>query len=265
MTRISSHLPALGALVIAVVVAAVAYSVYESGQPTQHNGASSARGAGLAAAGLTNDQTADPKPAQDSKRPRRRADGGGRAAASANGADLAPVSGGAPGPAAPVLRPVTFEPPVSAPHSQPKPDGGNRADRELRRIIDGPGARPKPGPRSPKPGPRSPKPGPRSPKPVAPAPIPKQQPNGDGTSSPAPAQPAQPGATPTDPEAGLDDLPVGGLDQTDIGEPIDEPATTPPTTPAPAPADPEAGLDDTAGGGLDQTDLGQPVDETGTG
>ena len=251
MTRISSHLPALGALVIAVVVAAVAYSVYESGQPAQHNGASSARGAGLAAAGLTNDQTADPKPAQESKRPRRRADGGGRAAASANGAELAPVSGGAPGPAAPVLRPVAFEPPVSAPHSQPKPDGGNRVDRELRRIIDGPGAKPKPGP--------------RSPKPVAPAPTPKQQPNGDGTSSPTPAQPAQPGATPTDPEAGLDDLPVGGLDQTDIGEPIDEPATTPTTTPAPAPADPEAGLDDTAGGGLDQTDLGQPVDETGTG
>jgi hypothetical protein len=251
MTRISSHLPALGALVIAVVVAAVAYSVHGSGQPAQHNGASSARGAGLAAAGLTNDQTADPKPAHDSKRQRRRADGGGRAAASANGAELAPVSGGAPGPAAPVLRPVAFEPPVSAPHSQPKPDGGNRADRELRRIIDGPGAKPKPGP--------------RSPKPVAPAPTPKQQPNGDGTSSPAPAQPAQPGVAPTDPEAGLDDLPVGGLDQTDIGEPIDEPATTPTTTPAPAPADPEAGLDDTAGGGLDQTDLGQPVDETGTG
>jgi hypothetical protein len=251
MTRISSHLPALGALVIAVVVAAVAYSVYESGQPAQYDGASGARDAGLAAADLTKDQTAEHKPGQDSKPTRRKADGGVRAAASASGAELAPASAGTPGLAAPVLHPVAFEPPVSAPRSQPKPDGGNRVHRELRRIIDGPGPQPKPGP--------------RSPKPVAPVPAPKPHPPGGGTSTPAPGQPAHPDATPTDPEAGLDDLPVGGLDETDLGEPVDEPATTPTTNPAPAPTDPEAGLDDTAGGGLDQTDLGQPVDDTGTG
>jgi hypothetical protein len=39
--------------------------------------------------------------------------------------------------------------------------------------------------------------------------------------------------------------------------------TDPGTTPAPVPAaDPDAGLDDTPAGGLDQTDLGGPIDET---
>ena len=72
-----------------------------------------------------------------------------------------------------------------------------------------------------------------------------------------------------DPEA--DDTAVGGLDETDIGTPVDEtdtqepadPGTDPGTDPAPA-TDPDAGLDDSAAGGLDETDLGAPVDETDT-
>lgn len=253
MARISSHLPRLGALVLAVAVAAVAYSVYDSGKSTGSDGGSLApQGAGLlATADSSNGPAVAPKPqsGRDSK---------GKAAP-------APISGGAPGPGGALLRPVAFHPSVSAPGSQPKPEGGNGVDRELQRLIYRPGPKTEPTPRSPKPTPRSPKPMPRSPKPIAPAPTPKPGSPGGGVPPPHPTQPGSRPATPTDPEAGLDDLPVGGLDDTDLGEPVDEPATTPATNPAPAPTDPEAGLDDTAGGGLDQTDLGEPVDETGTG
>ena len=57
--------------------------------------------------------------------------------------------------------------------------------------------------------------------------------------------PADPTA-PADPEAGLDTTPAGGLDQTDLGTPVDEttqpapPATTPPATTPPTAAPPAA-------------------------
>jgi hypothetical protein len=64
-----------------------------------------------------------------------------------------------------------------------------------------------------------------------------------------------------------DDTLAGGLDETDIGAPVDEVDATP--TPGggvapsgPPPPDPDAGLDDTTAGGLDQTDLGGALDET---
>ena len=111
-----------------------------------------------------------------------------------------------------MLRPVATEPPVSA----PKPGGGNRGnrgnrlDRELNRLIDGPGS------------PKS-KPKPVSPKPRAPAPTPNRPaPGGSAPTAQEPTQGTGPGATPTDPDAGLDDTPVGGLDQTDLGDPVDE-------------------------------------------
>ena len=262
MARISGYLPRLGGLVLAVAVAAVAFAVYESGQSTGSDSASPApRSAGLAAIHPTNDATKapkpkpKPKPGRDSKRPRNTADGGVPIMTSM--VAVAPDSGGAPGPGGPVLRPVATKPPVST----PKRGGGNRGggnglDRELQRLIDGPGPKPK-----------SP-----APKPVAPAPSPNAPAPGGG----APIAPPPAPAPAADPETGLDDTPVGGLDPNDLGGPIDETNTpvpvAPPATPAPAPApapaaDPEAGLDDTGAGGLDQTDTGGQVDTTtpGTG
>ena len=269
MARISGHLPRLGALVLAGVVAAVAYAVYESGQSTGSDSASPGpRSAGLAAVHPTNDATKaptpkpkpKPKPRQDSKRPRHTADGGVPIVTSE--VALAPDSGAAPGPGAPVLRPVATKPPVSTPkrgggnRGGGNRGGGNGVDRELRRLIDGP----------------SPKPKSPAPKPVAPAPSPNAP--TPGVSAPTAPPPAP--APAADPEAGLDDTPVGGLDPNDLGGPIDEtntpvPVAPPPAAaPAPAPApsaDPDAGLDDTGAGGLDQTDTGAQVDTTtpGTG
>jgi hypothetical protein len=268
MARISGHVPRLGALVLAVVVAAVAYSVYESGQSTGSDSASPApRGAGLAALNPTNDSTKapnpEPKPNRDSKRPRHTAEGDVPIVASE--VAFTPDSGAAPGPGGSALRPVATKPPVRS----PKSGGGNGVDRELRRLIDGP--RPKAKPKSPAPKPKSPAPKPKSPtpKPVAPAPSPNAPAPGGAPTAPPPA-PAPAG----DPETGLDDTPVGGLDPNDLGGPIDEinapVPVAPPPAPAPAPApsaDPEAGLDDTGAGGLDQTDTGGQVDTTtpGTG
>jgi hypothetical protein len=267
MARISGHLPRLGGLVLAVVVAAVAYSVYESGQSTGSDSASPApRSTGLAAVPPTNDAKKaptpkpkpKPKPGRDSKRPRHTADGGVPIVTSE--VALAPDSGAAPGPGAPVLRPVATKPPISTPkrgggnRGGGNRGGGNGVDRELRRLIDGPGPKPK-----------SP-----APKPVAPAPSPNAP--APGVSAPTAPPPAP--APAADPEAGLDDTPAGGLDPNDLGGPIDEtntpvPVAPPPAAaPAPAPAaDPDTGLDDTGAGGLDQTDTGGQVDTTtpGTG
>ena len=265
MARISGYLPRLGGLVLAVAVAAVAYAVYESGQSTGSDTASPApRSAGLAAVHPTNDATKaskpKPKPGRDSKRPRNTADGGVPIVTSV--VAVAPDSGGAPGPGGPVLRPLATKPPVSTPkrgggnQGGGNRGGGNGLDRELQRLIDGPSPKPK----SPAPNPVAP-----APSPSAPAP---------GVSAPTAPPPAP--APAADPEAGLDDTPVGGLDPNDLGGPIDEtntpvPVAPPPAaTPAPAPApsaDPDAGLDDTGAGGLDQTDTGGQVDTTtpGTG
>jgi hypothetical protein len=269
MARISAYLPRLGGLVLAVVVAAVAYSVYESGQSTGSDSASPApRSGGLAAVNPTNDATKaskprpkpKPKPGRDSKRPRNTADGGVPIVSSE--VAVAPDSGAAPGPGGPVLRPVAAKPPVSTPkrgggkRGGGKRGGGNGLERELQRLIDGPGPKPK-----------SP-----APKPVAPAPSPNAP--APGGSAPTAAPPAPAPAPAADPEAGLDDTPVGGLDPNDLGGPVDEtntpvPVAPPPAAaPAPAPApsaDPDAGLDDTGAGGLDQTDTGGQVDTTSPG
>jgi hypothetical protein len=78
----------------------------------------------------------------------------------------------------------------------------------------------------------------------APKPPPQQAPD---TGTPTGGAP---GTTPSDP----------GTAPTDPGATPTNPGATPPE-PAP-PVDPDAGLDDTPAGGLDQTDLGGPVDET---
>jgi hypothetical protein len=135
----------------------------------------------------------------------------------ARGADL----GGDPGlPVGPVLQPEQSHAPspVSPRKSPSRRDSPDGIDRELRRLIDGPNGRgPTPAPRRPSPRrPVAPKPTP--PRPDAPV---------DGTpTAPAPTAPPTDGTTPTttppDPDAGLDDTPVGGLDPTDLGEPVDQ-------------------------------------------
>ena len=249
---------------LAVVVAAVAYSVYESGQSTGSGNASPApRSGGLAALKPTNDSTKTPKDKPNSKpKPKTKSEadskrahnGAGAVPIVASAVAFTPASGGAPGLGVSAPRPVATKPHVRS----PKPGGGNGVDRELRRLIDGPSPKPAPRPKSP------------APKPVAPAPRPNAPaPGGSAPTAPPPAP-----APAADPDAGLDDTPVGGLNPDDLGAPIDETNTpvpvVPPATPAPAPApaaDPDAGLDDTGVGGLDQTDTGGQVDTTtpGTG
>jgi hypothetical protein len=67
---------------------------------------------------------------------------------------------------------------------------------------------------------------------------------------PAAAEQARAQAPPPDPDAGLDDTPLGGLDQTDLGQPLDEtdlPAVNNPAPPSGAPVSPPAGAPSTGG------------------
>ena len=88
MERISGHLPRLGALVLAIVVAAVAYAVYESGQSTGSDSASTApRSGGLAALNPTNDSTKAAKEKPNSKpKPKTKSDPDSKRAHNGGGA-----------------------------------------------------------------------------------------------------------------------------------------------------------------------------------
>jgi hypothetical protein len=84
----------------------------------------------------------------------------------------------------------------------------------------------------------------------APKPPPQQAPDTGTPTGGAPGTtPSDPGTAPT------------GTAPTDPGATPTNPGATP-TDPAAPPVDPAAGLDDTPAGGLDQIDLGGPVDET---
>ena len=171
--------------------------------------------------------------------------------------------------------------PEASPVAPPNPDPGSPdgLDRELQRLIDGgPPVAPddQPAEGRPAPGapvdlledPAAPQPAdPAPPQPADPAPPAQPQPAPDDDSPPPPDEDAQPApdqdpppapappeteappttptspATPADPEAGLDDTPVGVLDQSDLGTPVDEgdqsaDAPAPPTAPT-APAAPD--------------------------
>jgi hypothetical protein len=225
MRRITSHLPTLAVLVVVAALAAAAVLTH-GGQSESKGTTAQANSGGLmddpAGVGPSLTPKHKPKPrggGSDVRRPRR------------VGRDTV-----ASGPVAPHPVPVASAPSPGMPElgqsgSAPS-DGGRPASHAA------PRAHPKahanlPTPRS-------------QPRPVAPAPRPPS----NGTPGTAPtnpgATPTTPGATPppatsTDPDAGLDDTPVGGLDQTDLGEPVDEtpdppPAATPPPAPQPAPA-----------------------------
>jgi hypothetical protein len=149
------------------------------------------------------------------------------------------------GPVPPLVRPVISGPvPPGLPGTRPLiPTGGGKTTPVSRERRP---ARPRPRTIPPRlaPKPRAPRGGsPSNPTP-APKPPPQQAPDqGTPPSSGPGTTPADPGTTPTDP-----------------GAAPTNPGTTPTAPPVPA-ADPDAGLDDTPAGGLDQTDLGGPVDE----
>ena len=270
MSRISAHLSSLGVLVLAIAAAAVAYTVYDN--PS----ASPAGESPERVVEVADDSRATPLPPVS--------DSAGRGETAVAGVEDASFQGAPAGAATPVAvaddgqfavadgGPDDFGTPVSdpLPADDPvvrSPDrhepflvgepnfGEDRVDRELQRLIDAPPLGPTPvalpGPGLVVPStPSAERPGPAAP--------------GTATNPPASACP--------DPDAGLDDTAVGGLDQSDLGGPVDEtgapdPVTCapPPTTPPPGEgcADPDADLDDTAAGGLDQTGLGGPIDETG--
>ena len=246
MARLKNHLPGLGVLALAVALAAVAYSVH-----SDEGSSGSNRNPGTGIAGMVvapKDTTAthrSPSPKATERAghaavTRVAAAGSIRHGEAARGA----APGGDTGPsAAPVLQTEQFHPrtPVTPRNRRSRPNSPDGINRELRRLIDGPnGGRPTPTPRRPSPR-----------RPVAPTPT-QPRPNApvDGTpTAPPPTAPADgttPTTTPPDPDAGLDDTPVGGLDPTDLGEPVDQTDTgAAPVPEAGAPTD--TGTDTGAG------------------
>ena len=222
MARLKNHLPGLGVLALAVAVAAVAYSVSQRRrllrlEPWVRNW--DRRHGGRAEGHNGHAQVSIPQ-GHEACRARSgshvTAAGSARHGEAARGADFGGDTGR---PAGPVLQPEQFHPPspVTPRKSPSRPNSPDGINRELRRLIDGPkGRRPTPAPRRPSPR-----------RPVAPTPT-QPRPNApvDGTpTAPPPTAPADgttPTTTPPDPDAGLDDTPVGGLDPTDLGEPVDQ-------------------------------------------
>jgi hypothetical protein len=228
MRRESGHLLKLGALTVAVLMAAVAVWAY-GGSSDSAGGGSGGRqpSQGLADLSLRGAaKTAGDGSPPGGRHTARRGAPHTKEAISRQVSAISPVISG------PVPSGGPSFPQEVPPHTvKMSPVKTSPVRRERRRSTTHPRTLP---PR------RAPKPrgGPADPVP-APSPAPEQAPS---TGTPSEGAPSNPGATPTDP----------GMTPTDPG-----------TTPAPVPAaDPDAGLDDTPAGGLDQTDLGGPIDET---
>jgi hypothetical protein len=223
MARLKNHLPSLGVLALAVVVAAVAYSVYSDDGSSGSDGMSGTGMAGLVVAPKDATATQGFPSSKATKRAghaavsRVPAAGGARHGEAARGVDFGGDSGLGAGP---VLQPEQFHArrPATPRKSPSRPNSPDGINRELRRLIDGPNGRP-PAPAPRRPSPRRPvAPTPTQPRPDAPV-------GGTPTSPPPTADPGggtTPTTTPPDPDAGLDDTPVGGLDPTDLGEPVDQ-------------------------------------------
>jgi hypothetical protein len=243
MSRLSKHLPQFGALVLAAVVAVVAYSVHE-GQSTGSSPDSTARASlGLGGSPLpsvskpessadTGDRSSPPGAAPTRSALRLWS---GTRSPDSSGAAHTYLTASSP-PSTPRRRGAPPHSGTHPPDRAEQPGGGHHldVDRELRRLLD----EPPPTRRPQRPPPRTGVP----PGAVSPA-------EGrlvDGVPPEPPPAAPDPGAV-SDPDAGLDDTAVGGLDQTDLGEPLDEadnptgvpapPAPGPTSTPAPpAPA-----------------------------
>ena len=254
MARLKNHLPSLGVLALAVAIAAVAYSVSRDDASTGSEGVSGTGIAGLAVAPKDTTATHRSPSPKATKRARHAAVTRVAAAGSTRHGEAArgAAFGGDTGlSAAPVLQTEQFHPrrPVTPRKSPSRPNSPDGINRELRRLIDGPkGGRPTPAPRRPSPR-----------RPVAPTPT-QPRPNApvDGTpTAPAPTAPADgttPTTTPPDPDAGLDDTPVGGLDPTDLGEPVDQTDTG--AAPVPGTGAPTDTGTDTGAGTDEPIDIG---------
>lgn len=240
MRHDTGHLAKLGVLALIAAIAAVAAWTY-AGQAD-----SSGHASPQAAEHLTDFSLQGPAQApKDGHGSRDRGASGGlhkpshaslasSAAAASMPVTSGPVLPGRPGGASPV---PTDEVRVPSPN-------GNAGPRMLppRQAPKGraPGDRPPP-----KVSPAPVRPRPPSPRPGAPTGgAPPAQPSNPPVAAPDPGTtPIDPGTTPTDPGTapadpagdppGIDDTPVGGLDPSDLGEPVDE---TPGTGVAPAAA-----------------------------
>jgi hypothetical protein len=235
MSRLSKHLPQLGALVLAALVAAVAYSIHE-GQSTGASPDSTATASlglrGSPFPSVSKWQSGDrASPAVTASTRSARLPGSGTPHPTPSGSAHTDLTASSQ-PSAPPRSVVPPHPGTHPPDQAEQPGRPDHRDldRELRRLIDDP-----PPPRRPqRPPPRDELP----PDAFSPA---EGRVVGGVPPEPTPAAP-DPGAV-SDPDAGLDDTAVGGLDQTDLGEPLDEvdtPAGVPaPPAPAPTPT-PEA-------------------------
>ena len=249
MSRLSGHLSQVGALVVAVVAAAVAYSVYDAGSTTSNTDAREP------VAGLLAD-SGDSLLARDSDRQEKakrvREPNGGRTAGPSS-AEAARSSWPATGPngqlSEPLLRNVSAPlTPASAPlpHRsarlpwRPGPFDDRSLDRELRRLIGD-----KPLPRVPRgpaedfptdlppelikgPGAPAPKPAPESPNvPAQPGMPPSPTPVAPPPASPTPATPAAGAPSESTPDEDADSGSAeDDADDTDTG------TTAPPPPPA---------------------------------
>jgi hypothetical protein len=240
----SAKLVRLGSLTVAVLVAAAALWTYTGQSDSSSAGHVGGQNDGWGDLGM-------PGPALKSH------DGQGAKGADNGGAhrhtprSRPVISGAVPprvrpvisGPVPPRVRPV-ISGPVSAglPGTRPRIPTGRGKTSPVSPERRQPSPRPRTLPPRRLPTPRAPR-GPANPTP-APKPPPQQAPD---TGTPTGGAP---GTTPSDP----------GTAPTAPGATPTDPGTTP-GNPVPA-ADPDAGLDDTPAGGLDPTDLGEPVDET---
>jgi hypothetical protein len=258
MSRLSTHLPKAGALALSILVAAVAYSVYAESHSTSSTGTrppAAARtldfsGSALPGASEVPDQKplARPKPSAGDRSPEDPSPSplGTAAQVEAAYAEAEPQVLAPTPVAAPLASPVSpiahADPPrrsVRPPRQSPRPGGFDERsiNRELQRLI-GDGTVPRPVQR-PIGGDVAPK-APKRRAPVADAPV-DGAPSGSPPGAPVESPPAvAPGPGAGDPEAALDDTAVGGLDQTDLGGPVDE------TDGAAADVPPPAGPEETA-------------------
>jgi hypothetical protein len=252
MPNWSSHLPRVGSLVLSAAIAAAAYGVY-TGQPS-----SSVNSSGESVADfptLSVKPEAGPpthgggKPAQDQavRRPSGHA-GVGPGFATRVSAAQPTTSSPQVEPEAQAVKPEIRKPATHAtpPQPSPAPDDDDALDHELQRVIDqGLSVAPK-SPKSPPSDdgpvdgtPVSDDPADLIEEPGAPVPGPQTTPTAPGSEAP-PAAPEAPPADPASPAApvddtALDDTAAGGLDDTDLGTPVDATDQNSDAIPPPAP------------------------------
>jgi hypothetical protein len=239
----SDNLARLGALALIAALAAVAAWTFtgrsdSSGQAPSH-ASKGLPNFSLRASPPKSDHDHGAKPESRSAARHRKAP----RAASARAPRIAPVPV-VSGPVPP-RQPASLSPSghgITAPPAKPGRGVGTLPPRHVPKGRSPGGRRPAPAPVQPRrPAPRTN--APHGGAPATPPANPPATPPNQGTAPTDPGTtPANPGTTPTDVAGdppGVDDTAVGGLDPTDLGEPVDEtPAAgaTPPTAPAPAPA-----------------------------